>query len=307
MGIDSFQMNSLVAARRMLVLAQQAELRRKDPHAKTKNLKEIGEEDEALLGTGNTGKTEGYERPKQAQDPNTDIHLDELLSRMKDLLKPDKGGTVEISAEQSYEVHTEIKISYTELAKVDGLVKRSNTQAETDRYALEFMDQVSFKITDKWTGRSTTIWGDPHVDTNDQEGSQNGEFSDLSGSDSHTTLQLMDGTRITFTAKDQGVIEAVDIFKGSQHLRGVGGGMQNAQPEDYYFSSGVDSASGGSIPQGDVVRAGGDGNDWFAPSGEMIWGQTTGPVVTARPDYRLEMEYRQEVIQKSSVTVRVSA
>lgn len=304
-SVDSLQMSSLVVARRMMVLAQQAELRRKDPHAATMNLKEIIEKDEALFSSGETAKLDGYERSKPVQSENSDIKLGELMSRLKDLVKD--GGSVEAAVEQSYEARTELKISYTELAKVDGLVKRSDQQAETDRYLLEFLDQITFKITDKWTGRATTVWGDPHIDTDDQEGSLNGEFSDLTGSDSHTTMQLMDDTRVTFSAKDRGVIEAVDIYKGSQHLRGIGGGMQNAAAETYFFSGTVDSASTSTIPTGDVVRAGGDGNDWYSPSGVMIWGKTTGPVVTTRPASRLELEYRQEIIQKSAVSVRVNA
>jgi hypothetical protein len=303
--VNSIQLSSLMVARRMMVLTHQAELRRKDPHAQTKNLKEIVEEDEALLGsTGESNKTQGYERLKPTQNDNTAIRLSDLAARLKEMLNGGEG-SVEIEAEQTTIVRTEVKISYSELPKVNGLVKRSSSLAETDRYALEFSNPTTFKITDKWTGKSTTVWGDPHVDTDDQEGSSNGEFSDLTGSDSQTTLQLLDGTRVTFSAKDRGVIEAVDIYKADQHLRGIGAGTSTPNPEEYLFSSNVDSGSASSVPMGDIVRAGGDGNDWFSSSGQMIWGETTGPVVNSRPSYRLELEYRQEIIQKSSFAARV--
>jgi hypothetical protein len=307
-GVNSLEMSSLLAARRMMALAHQAELRRKDPHAATKNLKEIFEEDEALLSSGETSQAEGYSRPKPVQDDSTEIRLSDLAARLQEAQngngKAANGSTIEIEASQITQVRTELKISYSELPKVDGLVKRSSSLAETDRYSLEFSDPTTFKITDKWSGRSTTIWGDPHVDTNDQEGTSNGEFSDLTGSNTHTTLQLMDGTRVTFTAQDCGVIEAVDIYKGSQHLLGLGSGS-GVSAEKYLFSNEVDNSGPSSVPMGDVVRAGGDGNDWFSSSGQMVWGQTTGPVVTARPSYQLELEYRQEIIQKSAVSVRV--
>jgi hypothetical protein len=143
------------------------------------------------------------------------------------------------------------------------------------------------------------------VDTNDQEGSSNGEFSDLTTSDSHTTMQLMDGTRITFTAKDRGIIEAVDIVKGSQHLRGLGGGMSGVAAEKYLFSSDVDTSHASSVPVGDVVYAGGDGNDWFSSAGSLVWGKTTGPIIKSRPTYMVELEYRQETIQQTAATIRV--
>ena len=148
---------------------------------------------------------------------------------------------------------------------MDGLVVRSKNLAETNTYAFEFIDGVTFKITDKATGKSTTIWGDPHVDTSDEEGASNGEFSDLKTSDKFTTFQLRDGTRLTFTAKDNGIIEAVDIYKENQHVQGTGAASASFGPKTGLFDSTVKTTSvSDSRPAlGDVVYAGGDGNDWF--------------------------------------------
>ena len=95
----------------------------------------------------------------------------------------------EALAEVVTQVETEITIKYRELKPVHGLVLvvQNQHQAETDRYLLDFVDGATFRITNKWTGQSTTIWGDPHIDTSDQEGNCNGEFSDLKTSNTHTT------------------------------------------------------------------------------------------------------------------------
>jgi hypothetical protein len=169
--------------------------------------------------------------------------------------------------------------------------------AETDRYLFEFLDGGTFRITDKWTGKITTIWGDPHVDTSDQAGASNGEFSDLKGSDSQTTLLLQDGSRVTFTARDQGVIERVDIFQGDQHAWGIGAGSKDWSEETGLFHGQVESdgaSAARALAMGDVVHAGGDGADWFDAAGNLIWGATTGPTVTERPAVVAEMNFQSE-------------
>ena len=130
------------------------------------------------------------------------------------------------------------------------------------------------------------------VDLSDVEGNVNGDFKDLTASLTHTTFQLLDGTRVTFTAQDSGVIEAVDIFKDNQHLRGVGAGSAEwANADAQFFAPEVKSdarETAASLSKGDVVRAGGDGNDWFTEGGARVWGQTTGPIITSRPAYVME-------------------
>jgi hypothetical protein len=282
-------------------------VRRKNPHAATKSLKEIFAEDEALIGQEQAASPAGYAPKTTNGTDSIDIRLQDMINKLKELAAiqdnraqgSQPNTTVEEISVSRTQVSVELKATMRPLERVEGLVRRSRELAETDRYAFEFSDPTHFKITDKWSARSTTIWGDPHVDTNDQEGDYNGEFSDLKESNSHTTLQLMDGTRVTFTARDNGVIEEVDIFKGSQHLSGKGAGAAGLTAENSLFAGAVDTASK-SIPLGDVVRAGGDGNDWFDSSGKMVWGKTTGSSVISRPSYVLEMEYNRTIIQESS-------
>ena len=308
-GFSTQDMAGLVATRRMMLLAEQAALRRKNPYAETKNLKEIiDNEDQLMLGQkSGSGKIDFSASKKAAEQDIAEVHLRELISRLKshdkEIGSDTKATMVAVAKAVSLSIKTDVKLSYRAMALVDGLVKLSQTVAETDRYTMEFKDGSTFKITDKWSGRATTIWGDPHVDTDDQEGDRNGEFSDLKGSDSHTTLLLQDGTRVTFTARDNAVIENVDIYKDGQHLKGVGMASQEYSDENRLFSGDVQEASPASTPLGDVVKAGGDGNDWFDVSGQMVWGQTTGPAVSSRPAAALELEYSQEVTQTTAVAV----
>lgn len=202
-------------------------------------------------------------------------------------------------------VEQEAVLRYAVLEKIEGLIRRSNTVAETDRYRFDFMDGATFKITDKWTTRSTTIWGDPHVDLDDVEGNMDGDFLDLKGSDSHTTLMLQDGTRLTFTARDDGLIEAVDIFKGNQHISGIGQGSLQWNEKDSLFDSQVDNSGNlfSWLPKGDIVFAGGDGNDWFTSEGKLLWGKTTGLMVSARPYAVLQWQYREKFSQQISIQI----
>ena len=117
---------------------------------------------------------------------NLDIKLSDLAKRLDEVRNQSPTGgkttdTVTVTQSYSSSLSVELKV----YAPVDGLVVRSKNLAETNTYAFEFIDGSTFKITDKATGKSTTIWGDPHVDTSDQEGSSNGEFSDLKTSDTY--------------------------------------------------------------------------------------------------------------------------
>jgi hypothetical protein len=296
-GVNSTRMD-LITAWRLINRSQQQAAHAKDKHAKVKSYKETVEEEEEALGL--YSQPVGTHNSSGKEVDNINIKLSDLIGQLKSI-QSNSGNQKTTSTTQvtvAYErKETEISINYRELPRVDGLVVRNKQYAETDRYAFEFLDGATFRITDKWSGKSTTIWGDPHVDTSDEEGSSNGEFSDLKSSDAYTTLKLEDGTQVTFTAKDNGVIEAVDIYKGSQHLLGYGMAYTDTALASSLFADKVDVISNPSnhTPLGDVVIAGGDGNDWFNTAGQMIWGQTTGPRVTSRPYSMMEINIRQSV------------
>lgn len=284
----------LLTARRLILRAETLEKSRNGKIVKEKTAKDAMEEDQALL----SGMTPGDEVQQKAAQPvvpaEESINLGDLIHKLKELRQntaPElRAAEVNVQVQESVEVSFTVS-AYT-LEPVEGLVLRNSSLAETDRYRFEFTSTDALAIVDKYTNRSTRIWGDPHVDTNDQEGAANGEFSDLKGSDQYTTFMLLDGTRLTFTARDSGLIEAVDIFKGDQHLHGKASGDASWDRSTGHFDPQVDQmASAYCVPAGDVVYAGGDGNDWFDAARRLVWGQTTGPAVMVRPSAVVSMEY----------------
>jgi hypothetical protein len=301
----SNDLNQLMIARRLMLDAQQFEVNRKGKRTVKKTLKQKMDQDQALISGNTPAATIGAQKTQMKTD-DTQIKLSELIAQLKELSKQQvdiKTSQVQVSVQQV--VEREASFRYTVLEKVEGLVRNSQTMAETDRYSFEFSDGVTFKITDKWNNRSTTIWGDPHVDVDDVEGTYNGDFKDLKTSDSHTTFMLLDGTRVSFTARDEGVIERVDIFNGSQHLGGVGQASASWNQESGLFAAEVDANVGmaASLPKGDTVYAGGDGNDWFASSGELLWGKTTAAAVNSRPYSVMQFEYRETITEQISMQV----
>src|SRR5512133_278692 len=175
-GSDSLQ--SLVLARRLILLTRQLEKHRKDPTAETKSFKEIMEEDEILLSGGVKTNLTPSEKTPIVSDTNVDIKLSDLSKQLEELRKqsPSAAGSTD-SVTFTQTSSTSLEVEWKSYEQVDGLVVRDKHLAETNLYTFEFLDGTSFKITDKSTGKSTTIWGDPHIDTSDQEGSYNGEFS----------------------------------------------------------------------------------------------------------------------------------
>lgn len=235
---------------------------------------------------------------------NERINLADLFTRLDQINKnPGSNKQADQNTAQTTEVNvehrsTEVEISINVNTPIEGLQRVNKNIAQTDRYLFEFRDAATFTIKDKWSGKSTTIWGDPHVDVDDVEGDNNGDFKDLTGSERFTTFMLQDGTRVTFTALDTGIIEKVDIFKDSQHLQGTGG-ASNDWEKKQLFSDEVKSGEsyGSSLQLGDVVKAGGDGNDWFSEAGQLVWGKTTAPTTYSRPTMALEVKIKQTVEQ----------
>jgi hypothetical protein len=267
-------------------------------------------EDQALL-SGQSGCSETCQKyGKKSPADNLDIKLSDLVKQFRN---PDQENTddfeqIKTRVEARVSVHTEVKsefrMEYRSLEKVDGLILRDSRLAETDRYRFEFLSADRLRIIDKWSNRSTTIWGDPHIDVDDVEGSWDGDFKDLTGSSTHTTFMLLDGTRLTITALDDGIIEAVDIFKDSERVHGYGGASSHFHEGLQYFQKDpADLPS--SVPLGDVVKAGGDGNDWYTVSGSLLWGQTTGPMIRSRPQSVLKMSLTQEVTQVVEASISV--
>ncbi len=290
------EIDNLMAARQLMRYSGQLEVYRNGKKVEVGNAQEMLEEDEQLISGESRALYESSkpgESPAAGQGiPNDRVHLGDLIGKLKELdghlaagLQAKNGRQAAMVVErESISIELEFASSGT---PIDGLVKRNQNLAETDRYQFIFKDGATFTIRDKWTNRSTTIWGDPHVDLSDMEGDLNGEFSDLKGSNTLTTMMLMDGSRVTFNAPDTGVIETVDIFKGNQRLSGVGVGSKDwGNPAKDLFGGEVTQGSASSastMPAGDTVYASGDGNDWVDAAGRMVWGMKTGPGASSRP------------------------
>ncbi len=259
------------------------------------------EKDSLDLSEGAKARKAAGPPPKTVSDDNINIRIADLIKKLqalRDSSDSDGVGTQTVEIDFRQEFHTEIAVSLEVYEPVEGLVVRSRHLAETDLYKFEFIDGATFRITDKSTGKSTTIWGDPHIDTSDEPGAHNGDFKDLAASDTHTTFILRDNTRVTFTARDEGLIEKVDIFKGNQHLSGIGAEHIDFDPQTGLFAAEVDESVNShfsSVPAGDVVYAGGDGNDWYNAARQLVWGKTTGPLAGERPANLYQYYFNQTV------------
>ena len=230
------------------------------------------------------------------------IDLARLFARLKEL--NDNPEAARQAAQDSVEQvnvqiehkTTEIEVSIDVNQPVYGLEVVNKNLAQTDRYLFEFRDGATLTIKDKWSGRSTTIFGDPHVDVDDVEGNVDGDFKDLAENERFTTFMLQDGTRLTITALDTGIIEKVDLFLGMQHLQGTGAGSSDWEKQQL-FDGRVQQGDGyeSTLERGDVIKAGGDGNDWYNEAGALVWGKTTGPTVYTRPTLAMEVKVKQTI------------
>lgn len=303
----SNNLDQLMIAHHLMLLDQQATDRRNGKKVIEKSLKDVMEADSVFL-SGNTPTESIKTQPVQPTIEDTKINLSDLSARLKEI-NSQLGDSQQIQIDFKQTVEIKASFSYTELEKVDGLVRNSKNEAETDRYRFEFLDGATFKITDKWSNRSTTIWGDPHVDVDDVEGDRDGDFQDLKSSNSQTTFMLQDTTRVTITAQDNGLIEKVDIFNGNQHLEGIGQASPQWNQENGLFASQVDGNNdkASALSTGDTVYAGGDGNDWFTSTGHLVWGKTTGPTVNTRPYAVMQMEYHETINQEAQIQVNKQA
>ncbi|NMB88661.1 MAG: DUF1521 domain-containing protein [Chloroflexi bacterium] len=298
-------LTDLVSARRLLLTTRYLEAKRSGKKEAIQEARQALEADQAEAVSG-TPESKPAQRARLAAVTQTEqVRLADLVQNLKPSGNAAQTGACEekiqsqVTVVQRQTVDVELELRYASQAPVQGLVVHNRNLAESDRYLFLFRDGATLTITDKWAGKSTTIWGDPHIDTSDEEGENNGDFKDLTQSDTHTTFMLADGSRVTITAQDNGVIEYVDLFKESQHVRGTGAGAKDyGEGQQDLFDTRVDgqgARQAAAIPTGDVVYAGGDGNDWFDSANRLVWGRTTGPANVSRPAASLEVYARQTV------------
>jgi len=218
-NIAATDLSNLMVARRLMEIEKNTETRRSGKHVAEKSALDYFQEDQAFISSSLTGKNQ--ESISLPPIENINIKLSDPLKIAKDRGNPATQGAVPaqgnnleegftVTASQSIEIKLELR--YRSNAPMEGLVVHDQNYAESDRYLFKFADGATFTIVDKWANKSTTIWGDPHVDVDDVAGSNDGDFKDLKSSDDLTTFMLGDGTRVTFKAMDAGIIEQVNIF-----------------------------------------------------------------------------------------------
>ncbi len=304
-NVAASNLSNLMVARRLMELEKNAELRRNGKHVEDKSALEYWKEDQAFIS--DPAQVANQQNPApQPPIENVSLKLPELQQAVAaGGNAPQADGAQQgFTVVSSASVEVKLEMRYKSNAPLEGLVVHDQNYAESDRYLFKFADGATFTILDKWSNKSTTVWGDPHVDVDDVAGENNGDFKDLKTSEDFTTFMLSDGTRLTFTAKDAGIIERVDIFKGNQHVTGMGQAAEGFSAENALFNPNVleDGHSAASATKlGDVVYSGGDGNDWFDASNQLVWGKTTGSVITQRPPATLEFYYKQTMTQSISI------
>jgi hypothetical protein len=239
-GIAANDLSNLMVARRLIEIARYAEARRNGKKVDEKSALDYFEEDQAFISEP---ALEANKQNPTDLSPleNLSIKLSNVINNqaqeLENTVTQAAPVQVGIKLQASQSVETELKLRYTSNAPVEGLLVHDQNFAETERYLFNFKDGITFTIVDKWANKSTTIWGDPHVDVDDVDGNSDGDFSALKSSDDFTTFMLGDGTRLTFKAKDNGIIEQVYIFKGSQHVTGVGQAAKEFSLEGGLFST----------------------------------------------------------------------
>ena len=269
---------------------------------------------ELINQAGSASSAEISTPARSVQVEQQSIELSAMIRQLKELSQnaskppeslpaPAESRTVISTSRQ---VSVTMEITFNKPGSIPGLVLRNQGTAESDRYHFSFNPNgQEITITDKWSLHSTRVWGDPHVDLDDIEGDRNGEFSDLKASNEQTSFFLQDGTRLTITAADDGLIRKVDIFKGSSHITGTGSGSDQWSEENQLFAPKVlqdGAAASSALPVGDTVYAGGDGSDWFDRAGKLVWGHTGVPAATRPPAASLEIRYTQTETRSLAVS-----
>lgn len=137
-------------------------------------------------------------------------------------------------------------------------------------YKIEMVGQYEWKITGP-DGKTTRIWGDPHVDEGDREGANDWEFK------RNSTFVLGDGTRINVTTAPFGsggatVTSSLEVISGNDRVTvsdiDKGKGVIGTVTQDgYQHANGF---------QGDVFVMGQEADDWSYTGHEILGSENGG-------------------------------
>ncbi|MCE1255574.1 MAG: hypothetical protein LWX83_18745 [Anaerolineae bacterium] len=177
---------------------------------------------------------------------------------------------------------------------IEGLLIRPFNHVETDRYLFELSYPLSeLTIIDKWARRSTRVWTDP-----------SSGYSQTEDENLYATFMLMDGSRLTISARAGGnQIVEVDLIKSIQHIHCGHGQPMKLDTTPYRLNIHLTTdgfEADGNIPRGFVLFAGGDGNDWFTVTGKLIWGHNTNASTYSATGHRPETGVASNISQDIS-------
>ena len=137
-------------------------------------------------------------------------------------------------------------------------------------YRIEQLGQYEWKITGP-DGKSTRVWGDPHVDESDRDGAADWDFK------RNSTFVLPDGTHINVTTVPGGAAGAT-----------VTGRLEIINGADRVLVTDIDKGKGkvGNVTQdghlyldkfkGDIIRMGRESDDWTFEGREIIGSENQG-------------------------------
>ena len=137
-------------------------------------------------------------------------------------------------------------------------------------YQIEMVGQYEWKITGP-DGKSTRIWGDPHVDEGDRDGANDWEFK------RNSTFVLGDGTRINVTTTPGGaagatVTSQLEVISGNDRV--VASGIDKGKGEiGTVTQDGYQHVNGF---QGDVFVMGQEADDWSYTGHEIVGSENGG-------------------------------
>ncbi|NMO21608.1 DUF1521 domain-containing protein [Pyxidicoccus fallax] len=161
----------------------------------------------------------------------------------------------------------------------DALKVDSNGKITTPGgYQIEQLGQFEWKVTGP-DGKSTRVWGDPHVDESD-----GGKFDFKRDA----TFTLGDGTMINVTTKPYGngmtVTGQLDVISGDSHVtvtdidKGKG---KVGQPTNDGFGAAVKFAAKGNI---DNFQMGNETDDWVYNNSEVIGSEGGGDKIKTKEE-----------------------
>ncbi|HVF42701.1 MAG TPA: DUF1521 domain-containing protein [Pyrinomonadaceae bacterium] len=137
-------------------------------------------------------------------------------------------------------------------------------------YKIEMVGQYEWKITGP-DGKTTRVWGDPHVDEGDRDGANDWEFK------RNSTFVLGDGTRINVTTAPFGsggatVTSSLEVISGNDRVvvsdidKGKGN-IGTVTQDGYQHANGFD---------GDVFVMGREADDWSYTGKEILGSENGG-------------------------------